>query len=177
VLPFIPAAPLPEPVELEYSGCTALMKWTAAELGINERMMQIWVVNALASSREMQPCDTCGRLQAAAAILRDADGTHAAALAQVVNEFAAGTAPVSPEQMTSIATAIADNTDPGSRYATAGKYLDALAAYVGTLNNDLNFSRAESITLAADRYVAPLAQGTNAGVAEFVAARLAALGG
>jgi hypothetical protein len=140
-------------------------------------MMQIWIVNAQAWPREIQPCDTCGRLQAAAAILRDADGTHTAALAQVVNEFAAGTAPISPEQMASIATAIEGNTDPGSRYATAGKYLDALALYVGTLNNDLNFSREESITLAADHYVAPLAQNGNVGVAEFVAARLVALGG
>jgi hypothetical protein len=79
--------------------------------------------------------------------------------------------------MTSIASAIANNTDPGSRYAMAGQYLDALAAYVGTLNNDMNFSTEESITFAADRYVAPLADGRNASVAAFVAARLAALGG
>ncbi len=176
-LAFVLAAPLPEPVELEYSGCPALMTWAANELGINKKMMQIWFVNALASSREIQPCDTCARLKVAATVLQDADGTRTAALAQVINELASSTAPPSPEQMTSIASAIANNTDPGSRYAMAGQYLDALAAYVGTLNNDMNFSTEESITFAADRYVAPLADGRNASVAAFVAARLAALGG
>ena len=177
VLPFVPAAPLPEPVELEYSGCPALMTWAASELGVDKRMMQIWVVNTLASSREVQPCNACAQLQASAAILRDADGTHVAALAQVIGEIAPSTAPPTPEQMTSIASAIANNTDPRSQYAEAGKYLDALAAYVGALNNGMNFSTEESITFAADRYVAPLANGGNANVAAFVAARLAALGG
>jgi hypothetical protein len=176
VLPFVPAAPLPEPVELEYSGCPALMTWAASELGVDERMMQIWVVNTLASSKEMQPCDACAQLRASAAILQDGDGTHVAALAQVINDVAASTAPPTPEQMTSIASAIADNTDPFSHYAAAGKYLDALAAYVGALNG-MDFSAEESITFAADRYVAPLADGGNAGVAAFVAERLAALGG
>jgi filamentous hemagglutinin family protein len=178
VLPFVPAAPLPEPVELEYSGCPALMTWAASELGVDKRMMQIWVVNALASSREVQPCDACAQLQASAAVLRDSDGTYVAALAQVIGQIApSSTAPPTPEQMTSIASAIANNTDPASQYATAGKYLDALAAYVGALNNGMNFSTQESITLTVDRYVAPLADGGNAGVAAFVAARLAAMGG
>jgi filamentous hemagglutinin family protein len=177
VQPFVPAAPLPPRADIEYAGCPALTKWAASELGIGQHAMQIWVANALASSREIQPCDACAKLRAAATVLQDADGTAVAALAQVVNEFAAGAAPPSPEQMTSIATAIADNTAPGSRYAKAGKYLDALAMYVGTLNNGLNFSRTQSITFAADKYVAPLAQKSNANVAAFLAARLASLGG
>ncbi len=178
VQPFVPAAPLPEPVKLEYSGCPALMTWAAGELGVDKRMMQIWVVNTLASARDMQPCEACAQLQASAAVLRDADGTYVAALAQVIGQIAPGTtAPPTPEQMTSIASAIANNTDPASQYAAAGKYLDALAAYVGALNNGMNFSTQESIMLTVDRYVAPLANGDNAGVAAFVAARLAAMGG
>ena len=178
VQPFVPAAPLPEPVQLEYSGCPALMTWAAGEIGVDERMMQIWVVNTLASSREIQPCDACAQLQASAAVLRDAEGTYVAALAQVIGQIApAGTAPPTAEQMTSIASAIANNTDPYSQYAAAGKYLDALAAYVGALNNGMNFSAEESITLTVDRYIVPIADGGNSNVAAFVAERLAAMGG
>jgi hypothetical protein len=178
VLPSIPAAPLPEPIELEYSGCPALMTWAASELGVDKRMMQIWVVNTLASSKEVQPCDTCAQLQASAAILRDSDGTHVAALAQVIGQIAPDTtAPPTLEQMTSIASAIANNTDPLSQYAMAGQYLDALVAYVGALNDGMNFSAEESVTFTVDRYVAPLAAGGNASVAAFVAARLTGTGG
>ncbi|MHC4542386.1 MAG: Ig-like domain-containing protein, partial [Planctomycetota bacterium] len=47
VVPFVPAAPLPERVELEYSGCPALLAWAAAEIGVGEQAMQIWLVNRL----------------------------------------------------------------------------------------------------------------------------------
>ncbi|UCC98061.1 MAG: tandem-95 repeat protein [Phycisphaerales bacterium] len=177
VLPFVPAAPLPEPVELEISGCPALTMWAASELGVGEGMMQIWVVNTLASSKEIQPCDACAQLKASAAILQDPDGTHLAALAQVINDLAPSTAPPTPEQMTSIASAIADNTDPFNQYAVAGAYLDALTIYVGALNNGMNFPMEESIMFTVDRYVAPLADSGNATVAAFVAERLVALGG
>jgi hypothetical protein len=41
----------------------------------------------------------------------------------------------------------------------------------------MNFSAEESIMFAADRYVTRLAEGDNVGLAAYLAARLAGLGG
>ena len=176
-VPFIAPAPGLERIEFDISGCPALVKWAAAELGIDERMMQIWTVNALASSRDIQPCDACERLKGVAAILRDDGGTRIAALAQVVGEFASSTAPPTDEQMASVADVIARNSQAYNHYATAGEYMDALVVYVGILRTDLNFSAEESVMFAVDNYVVPLAENQSAGLAVYVAARLAALGG
>ncbi|MBN1804398.1 MAG: cadherin-like domain-containing protein, partial [Sedimentisphaerales bacterium] len=50
--PYIQAAPGLERLELkiEVSGCPALVKWAAEEVGIDERLVQIWVANSLAST-------------------------------------------------------------------------------------------------------------------------------
>ena len=173
----IPAAPGLERVEFEISGCPALMAWTAAELGITEGRIQIQIAHALASGMAIQPCDACAGLKQAATVLQDAQGTHIAALAQVISQFAPSTAPPTEEQMTSIANAIALNVGGDNQYAAAGEYLDALAKYVGILNSEMGFSAEQSIQLATDKYVGPLADGQNVGVAAYVAARLAALGG
>jgi len=125
----------------------------------------------------IQPCDACAGLKQAATILQDPEGTHIAALGQVINELASSTAPPSEEQMTSIANAIAQNVGAGNQYATAGEYIDALAKYVGILNGEMGFSADEAIQLVTDKYVGPLGEGQNAGLAAYVAARLAALGG
>jgi filamentous hemagglutinin family protein len=170
-------APVPE-IDVEYSGCPALMKWTAAELGIDARMMEIWTSNALASTRDIQPCTTCAKLRSLAGILRDTDGSSTTALSEVIGQFASRTAPPTPEEMTMIASAIADNSNTDGRYAKARVYLDALSEYVGTLSSDMNFSKEESVLFAADRYVAPLAEDSrNDAVVAFIASRLAALGG
>jgi len=176
-VPFISAAPGLERVEFDISGCPALVKWASAELGIDERMVQIWTVNSLASSQDIQPCDACEKLKGVAAILRDDGGARIAALAQVIDELASNTAPPTPEEMSSVADAISRNSQAYNHYATAGEYLDALVVYVGILNNDLNFSAEESVMFAVDNYVAPLAENQSAGLAAYVAARLAALGG
>ena len=174
---YVPAAPVPEPIAIEISGCPALMKWVAAELGTNEIKMQIRIANSLASTGNIQPCDACENLKTAATILQDVDGTRVAALAEVINEFASSTAPPTEEQMASIAEAIANDIEGNSQYAAAGEYLDALAKYVGILNSEMGFSADESIQLATDNYVEKLVEGENVGVAAYVAARLAALGG
>jgi filamentous hemagglutinin family protein len=177
-LQYIPPAPGLERVDFEISGCPALVKWAAAEFGIDERMMQIWAVNTLASSQDIQPCDACARLKGVAAILQDVEGTRIAALSQVINEFASSTAPPTPEQMASVADAIQRNSQAYNHYAAAGEYLDALVAYVGILSNDMKFSPEEAVMFAVDNYVAPLAdENQNAGLAVFIAARLASLGG
>jgi len=174
---YTPAAPGLEPVTIEVSGCPALVKWAAAELGTDERMIQVWMASALASARDIQPCNTCADLKAAATTLQDAGGTRLAALAQVINEFASSDAPPTEEQMASIADAIANDIEGNVQYAAAREYLDALAAYIGILNTEMGFSTVDSMQLATDNYVAPLAEGDNVGVAAYVAARLTALGG
>ena len=174
---YIPPAPGLERIEIEISGCPALVKWAAEEVGIDQRLVQIWVTNSLASTGNIQPCDACEGLKNAAKILQDADGTHIAALAQVINEFASSTAPPTEEQMASIADAITRNTDEDSYYAIADEYLDALATYVGILSSEMGFSATESVQLVTDKYVGRFAQGQNVGVATFIAASLAALGG
>jgi hypothetical protein len=178
-VPYIPATPGLERmrIEVQTSGCPALVKWVAEEVGIDQRMVQIWITNSLASTGDIQPCDACAGLKNSAQILQDADGSHIAALTQVINEFASSNTPPTEEQMASIADAIARNTDEDSYYAVAGEYLDALATYVGVLNNDMGFSAVESVQFVTDKYVGRLAQGDNVGVATFIAASLAALGG
>jgi hypothetical protein len=176
-VPYIAPAPGLERVEFDVSGCPALVEWTAAELGIDDRVMQIWAVNTLASSRDIQPCDACERLKNVAAILRDDGGTRITALAQVVGQYASSTAPPTPEEMASVADVISRNARANNQYAAAGEYLDAIVAYVGILNNDLSFSTEESIMFAVDKYVAPLAEDQNPGVAAYLATRLATLGG
>ena len=176
-VPFIAPAPGLERIEFNVSGCPALVKWAAAELGIDERVMQIWTVNTLASSQDIQPCDACEKLKNVAAILRDDQGTRIAALAQVIGELASNTAPPTPEQMASVADVIARNSQANNHYAVAGEYMDALVAYVGVLNSDLSFSTEESIMFAADKYIVPLAENQSAGLTAYIAERLAALGG
>jgi len=102
-------------------------------------------------------------------ILKDADGTHVAALTQIVNEFAAAGAPPTEEQMATIADTIAKNAKGNNRYAVAGEYLDAVAQYVGVLVGKLGFSTEESVLLVTDKYINRLAQTGNANVAAMVA--------
>ena len=173
-VPAIPAAPLPPVVDVGISGCPALLEWAAEELGIEDGNVDIWITNTLASMRGIQPCDACARLKAAVNILQDANGTYVAALTEVIDSVASSTAPVSEEQMAAIADAIANNTEADNAYALAGEYLDALTAYVSIVSN-LGLSSEQAITVATDKYVAPLIDGSSEGVAAYVTARLASL--
>ncbi len=170
----IPPAPVPDE-KLDTSGCSSLMKWAAKETGIDPKKMNVWMSNSLALANGIHPCDTCARLKKAAMLLRDYPGTRIAALNQVINEFASSSAPLSEEMDASITAVIMSNSQGDSRYAKAGAYLDSLAEYVAILNSEMNFSAAESMMLAADRYVAPIAEGDNPALAGFLAARLTAL--
>ena len=184
IIPSLPLGMPPAPgldsigkIEIYFSGSTALAKWVANELGIDEEVVDIWVTNSLASPTDIQPYESYLNLIKAAKILEDADGTHIAALAQVVNEFASSTAPPTEEQMIAIAQAIARNTDEDSYYAVADEYLEALATYVGILSDEMGFSTVDAVQLVTNKYIGRLAQGQNVGVAAFIAASLAALGG
>ena len=149
------------------------MQWLAGEIGVPKEQIQIFIFNAFAYSTSIHPCQACARLNNASAIL--AGGTQLAALAQVVNEFIEPGAPISPEQMASIASAIA-NPEEGTQYAAAGEWLDALTEYVAILNTELGFSTADAVEFAG-KYTTPITEGDNAELAAYVAMRLAALGG
>ena len=143
---------------------------TTAQIKANQQ-------NALASTGNIQPCDACADLKQAATVLQDIDGARVAALAGLINEFASSDAPPTEEQMASIAGAIANDIEGNVQYAAAGEYLDALAKYVGILNSELGFSADESVQFATNNYVEKLVTDENVGVAAYIAARLAALGG
>jgi filamentous hemagglutinin family protein len=176
-VPYIQPAPGLQREVIEISGCPSLMQWVASELGTDESQIQVWMANSLASDRGIMPCDACANLKQAAIVLKDVDGTRVAALAEVISQFASSTAPPTEEQMASIADAIANDIEGNTQYAAAGEYLDALAKYVGILTSEMGFTADESIQFATDNYVGQLAQGEDMGVAVYVAARLAALGG
>jgi hypothetical protein len=170
-----PVAPGLERRDIEYSGIPALAKWVARELGINESNIEIWVTNALASSRDIQPFETYERLRMAAFILRDDAGSHIRALTQVISEFASSTAPPTEEEMASIANAIASNTDADSHYGVAEEYLNALAEYISILNSEMGFSMNEAVGFVTANYVDRLAVRGSLSVAAYVKARLAEL--
>ena len=170
-----PVAPGLERRDVEYSGIPALAKWVALELGVDKSNIEIWMTNALASSRDIQPFETYAKLRTAAVILKDVRGTHIAALTQVINEFASSTAPPTEEQMASIADAIASNAGADNQYGVAEEYLNALAQYISILNSELGFSMEEAVEFATANYVRQLADRGNANVAAYVTARLAEL--
>jgi len=175
--PMSPVAPGLEKQELELkcSGNPALTKWASLEVGAEADMIEIYVANALASSRDMPPVETYAKLRMAAVILQDSEGSHVAALTQVVNEFASSTAPPTEEQMASIADAIASNAGADNHYGVAEEYLKALAQYIGILTTEMGFSMEDAVKLATANYVRQLAERGNANVAAYVTARLAAL--
>jgi len=176
----MPAGPGLERSNLEVSGCPALMKWVASELGTpqdssrrDEQMMEIFAVNGLASTVNIQPCEAYTKLKKAANILTDR--AHLVALIQVINENAFGNAPLSTEQIASIAEALARNTKTKNQYGIADKYLAALSDYVSVLSMELVFSPEESVQFAYEKYVDPLADSGNVAVADYLAARLNSL--
>jgi filamentous hemagglutinin family protein len=164
-------------IEVEISGCPALSKWVAKELGIDEKMFDIWITNSLASTKGIYPYDTYSRLRKAALILQDADGSHIAALAQVINDITSSAAPPTEEQMAAIADAITRNTDEDSYYAVADEYLDALVTYTGILSSEMGISTIKSAQFVTYKYLSRLTQDQNVGVSAFLAGCLAALGG
>lgn len=113
-----------------------MMVWLADELGVGVDV-QIFLADAFAYSTDCQPCNMAARLKDAVAILEDPEGTAIAALAYVINEFVATSAPLSEEQMASVATAFAEHTDDGTYYVAAGEWIDALVTYVTIMNPEM----------------------------------------
>ncbi len=165
----IPAAPLPTTVQMDISGCPALINWAAKELGTNQASTQIWVTNTLASPRDIQPCSACANLREAAAVLKNR--TFIDALTRVVDGIVPADAPVSEEQMASITTALAGDTEANSDLAYAKEYISTLQNYINIINVNLKLSRDDSITVAVDNYIAPLAE-KNSNLAVYLTATL-----
>jgi filamentous hemagglutinin family protein len=175
----IPVPPLPVFEIPEIGGCPALMQWLAAELGVSAQDVQIYISGTYASSSYIEPCQMCGNLKNSAMILQDTDGARLAALAQIINEIATPGTPPSEEQMILIVSTISQQVDDEDQphYASAGEYLDALASYVGILNNDLGISEPEVLTMVMDKYGTAIAQSGDAALVSFIEARLSGLGG
>jgi filamentous hemagglutinin family protein len=157
-------------------GCPALMDWLAAEIGVPAEDIQVVVAGAFALSTDIQPCEMCAKLKDASNILEDVEGTQIAALARVANEFVTTPAPPSPEQMTSIATALAAHVDDGTHYAAAGEWIDALVAYIGIMNTEMGYSAGDAAAFA-EKYVTRVNESGNEALVAYVQARIAALGG
>ncbi len=169
-----PAAPgVDVRIEPEISGKPALVKWVAEEIGVNERVVDVWFANTLASARDIPPVDSYSSFKKSAKILKDATGKHGSALSQVVNEFASSTAPPTEEQMASIAEAISGATESESVYALAGEYVDSLENYVTFLVTEMDFSQQDAVAFVTEKYIDRLAEKESVGVATYVAAELA----
>jgi filamentous hemagglutinin len=162
--------------DLGEGGCPALMNWLANEIGVPAEDIQVALSGALALNTDIQPCEMCARLMGASKTLEDVEGTQIAAMARVVNEFVTTPAPPSPEQMTSIAAALALHVGDGSFYASAGQWIDALVAYVGIMNSEMGYSASDSAAFA-QKYLTPVTETGNVTLTAYVTARLAALGG
>jgi len=174
---FIPAAPLPLPVEVKLSGCPVLLDAASNELGVSKDTIQISIQNALAVNPNIQPCDTCAKLVNAVAVLKDADGSKMAALAAVINQIAPADVPFTPEMGTMIATAFAENTmAEGSNYAVAAEYLDAFVNYVAALDT-MGSPVGDSTAFVMAKYGTGISENANPNIAAYVAIRLAAKGG
>jgi len=169
---FMPTGPDLDKTDVGISGCPALTKWAAEEIGASRRRMEIWIVNGLASMRGVQPCDACTNLREAAKILVDAEGIHAAAVAQIIDEFGSSIGPITEELAAYITNAMAHDSGTRAHYAIAEEYFGALAEYMGVLHNDMGFSVEKAAQIVAKKYIDPLAGSGNVGVASYVAARL-----
>jgi hypothetical protein len=169
---FMPTGPDLDKTDIRISGCPALTKWAAQEIGISRRRMEIWSVNGLASMRGVQPCDACMNLRDAANILTDAKGVYAAAVAGIIDQFGSRTGPMTEEMAAYITNAMALNSGASARYALAEEYFAALAEYVGVLHNEMGFPVDRAALIVAKKYIDPLVDGGDVGVASYVAARL-----
>ncbi len=128
--------------------------------------------NTLASPTDIQPCDVCAQLQTAALILKDIQGRRISALVAVIGEAIAPDAPITPEQMAVIATALAD-AEQGSQYASAAEYIGAVMSYVNILTNEFGFTMEESLELVS-KYIVTI---EDEAAANYVLVRLIQLQG
>jgi hypothetical protein len=169
---FMPTGPNLDKTEIDVSGCPALTKWAAEEIGVDRRKMDVWIVNGLALARDVQPCQACLNLRKAAKILADSEGIYADAIGLIIDEFGSRNNPMTEELAAYITNAMSQDGKTKEHYARAEEYFDALSDYMATLHHDMGFSPEKSARIVARKYIDPLAIGGNVGVASYVSARL-----
>lgn len=152
------------------------MNWMAKELDVTGEQVQIYMEHVMALSRNIQPCDVCGRLRDAATILGDPEGVHRVSLTRVVNEFISTSAPPSEEELTEIASVLAHHKDDGSYYAFAGDWVNALTEYITILNSQMGIATEESVAIA-NKYVEPLTQEGDENLTAYIEILLEDMGG
>ena len=171
------APPVPLIRVPEVEGCPATIAAASQEIGIPKQTIQIWIAKSLASGTNIQPCDACTRLLSAAEVLRDADGSYFAALAEVVNSVAPADAPFTAETGMMIAAAFEQKLDGDDAYAKASEYIDAFAEYISIMEKELKVPVDDPVLFVMDKYGKPLQESDNQNIAAYVAVRLEALGG
>jgi hypothetical protein len=171
------APPVPVIRVPEVEGCPATIAAASKEIGIPKQTIQIWIAKSLASGTNLQPCDACTRLLSAAEVLRDADGSYFAALAEVVNSVAPADAPFTAETGMMIAAAFEQKLDGDDAYAKASEYIDAFAEYISIMEKELKVPVDDPVLFVMDKYGKPLQESDNQNIAAYVAVRLEALGG
>jgi hypothetical protein len=176
---FVEAAPLPKDMIFKMGQCPALMALAAKELGVSRDDMQIHLVNALADSEDINPCQSYAKIANCAAVLRDPGQVRTAALTKVISEIVSPAAPVSDELLASVSQALAThrNDEDKPYYRLAGQWLDALVEYVGILQSKVNWPADESVEFVLDKYVAPVTEGSDVSLAMFLHLQLEALSG
>lgn len=170
------AAPLPHFEYPQLKGCPVELSAAANELGITGDRLQIMMGASLASNPNIQACDACARLIRAAAILKDFDGSHLAAMNRVFNQLAPADAPFTPETAASIVVAFAELSQQRADYALAAAYSDAFVEYVAAMG-DLGSPAGDSVAYVLDKHGKALTENANSNVAAFVAARLERIDG
>ncbi len=169
----LPAAPVPVIRIPEAEGCPAVIDAAATEIGMPRQTIQVSLARAMAGNAGIQPCDTCSRLVASAAILRDADGSGMAALVAVINSIAPANVPYTPEIGTAIATAFEENRSENTQYARALEYIEAFVQYISIVQNQMGLPIDDPVAFTLEKYGTGLSEQTNPNVAAYVGARLA----
>ena len=151
------------------------MQAVAAELGVPTQTIQISLDNAAAVAPNIQPCYACEKIVSYAGTLRDVDGSHMAAMAQVFNTLAPPNAPFTPEMGAAIAAAFTENFDNPDmpQYAKAIEYIDAVVGYVTVLDDEMGSPVGDSTTFVMDKYGEPLRAGGNANMTAYIEMRIA----
>lgn len=169
--------PIPAPLPIlelpELKGCPVEMQAAAAELGIPSETLQLTIRNALATNPNIQPCQACASLITAAAILKDVDGIHLAAMNQIFNTLAPADAPFTPEVSASVVTAFAQLGNQDKQYALAAEYVDAFARYVAVLDTELKAPVGDAVAFALEKHGAALTGDTaNPNIAAYILAQI-----
>jgi hypothetical protein len=164
----------------EIEGCPVLLEAVALELGVGKEDIQFSIGKALALNPNIQPCEACEKIVDYAAILRDPDGLHMAAMVQIFNDLAPADVPFTPEMELSIATVLAlaeyINDADTPQYAMAKEYIDAFVGYVVVLDTELGSPVGDSMAFVMEKHGTAVTESENPNIAAYVAAQLEALG-